>query len=193
MKVWKVTGDISNSFEKAHDDWVSCVKYSPFPEREIIVSGGWDKLVKVWHSNTYQLLSQFKGHNGYINTITVSPDASLCASGGKDGQVILWDLTAPKVLYPLDAQCEIHAVCFSPIKYWLCAATDKGIKIWDLPSRKLLETLEVEEDESFEGHAQKVNPIPLSLAWSADGMTLFAGYTDNYIRIWHLINPRFEQ
>ena len=27
-------------------------------------------------------------------------------------------------------------------------------------------------------------PDVLSLAWSADGQTLFAGYTDNIIRIW---------
>ena len=33
---------------------------------------------------------------------------------------------------------------------------------------------------------KKTNPQPdvLSLAWSADGQTLFAGYTDNVIRIW---------
>ena len=29
----------------------------------------------------------------YLNTVTVSPDGSLCASGGKDGKANLWDLT----------------------------------------------------------------------------------------------------
>jgi guanine nucleotide-binding protein subunit beta-2-like 1 protein len=27
------------------------------------------------------------GHSGYLNTVTMSPDGSLCASGGKDGKV----------------------------------------------------------------------------------------------------------
>ena len=32
-------------------------------------------------------------HTEYLNTVTVSPDGSLCASGGKDGKANLWDLT----------------------------------------------------------------------------------------------------
>jgi len=29
-------------------------------------------------------------------------------------------------------------------------------------------------------------PVCLSLAWSADGQTLFAGYTDKLIRVWQV-------
>ena len=29
-------------------------------------------------------------------------------------------------------------------------------------------------------------PDCVSLAWSADGQTLFAGYTDNVIRVWQV-------
>ena len=36
-----------------------------------------------------------------------------------------------------------------------------------------------------EARGKKAVPIqPISLAWSADGSTLFAGYTDNKIRVW---------
>ena len=31
---------------------------------------------------------------------------------------------------------------------------------------------------------KSVTPNVISLAWSADGTTLFAGYTDNAIRVW---------
>jgi len=70
------------------------------------------------------------GHNGYLNTVTVSPDGSLCASGGKDGQAMLWDLNDNKHLYTLDSGDNINALCFSPNRYWLCAATGNSIKIW---------------------------------------------------------------
>merc|ERR1719206_485073 len=30
------------------------------------------------------------GHTAFISAVTVSPDGSLCASGGKDGQAMLW-------------------------------------------------------------------------------------------------------
>jgi WD40 repeat protein len=49
------------------------------------VSAGWDKLVKVFNLTNCKLKSNLVGHSGYINTVTVSPDGSLCASGGKVG------------------------------------------------------------------------------------------------------------
>jgi WD40 repeat protein len=53
----------------------------------------WDKTVKVWDLSTCKLRTNLIGHTGYVNTVTVSPDGSLCASGGKDGTAMLWDLT----------------------------------------------------------------------------------------------------
>lgn len=61
--------------------------------------------------------------------MTVSPDGSLCASGGKDGTAMLWDLKEGKRLYSLDAGDIIHSLVFSPNRYWLCAATTAGIKV----------------------------------------------------------------
>ncbi len=33
---------------------------------------------------------------------------------------------------------------------------------------------------------QNKDPIPISIAWSADGTTIYAGYTDNVIRVWEI-------
>ncbi len=38
---------------------------------------------QVWNLTNCKLRSDLRGHTGYINTVTVSPDGSLCASGGK--------------------------------------------------------------------------------------------------------------
>ncbi len=42
--------------------------------------------VKVWNLTNCKLKNNLVGHTGYVNTVTVSPDGSLCASGGKDGE-----------------------------------------------------------------------------------------------------------
>jgi guanine nucleotide-binding protein subunit beta-2-like 1 protein len=115
--------------EDGHSDWVSCVRFPPSTEDPVIVSGGWDKLVKVWRLSNCKLKANLVGHTGYLNTVTVSPDGSLCASGGKDKTAILWDLNDCKRLYSLEAGSTIHALTFSPNRYWLCAATDKNIKV----------------------------------------------------------------
>lgn len=48
---------------------------------------------------------------------------------------MLWDLNEGKHLYTLDGGDIINALCFSPNRYWLCAATGPSIKIWvcDIP------------------------------------------------------------
>jgi guanine nucleotide-binding protein subunit beta-2-like 1 protein len=101
----------------------------------MIVSAGWDKVVKVWSLSTCRLKFNHIGHAGYINSVTVSPDGSLCASGGKDGNAMLWDLNEGKHLYTLSGNDVINALAFSPNRYWLSAAVGPVIKIWDLEVR----------------------------------------------------------
>jgi len=119
------------------------------------VSAGWDKQVKVWDLKSCKLRSNLVGHEGYVNTVTVSPDGSLCASGGKDGVAMLWDLNAGRHLSSLEAGDIIHSLCFSPKKYWLCAATGAIIKIWDLESKVCVDELKPE----FPVQGKKAVPI----------------------------------
>ncbi|KAF9393863.1 cross-pathway control WD-repeat protein cpc2 [Podila verticillata] len=184
IKLWNTLGECKfNIQEDGHTEWVSCVRFSPNPANPVIVSGGWDKVVKVWELTKCKLRSNHIGHTGYINTVTVSPDGSLCASGGKDGITMLWDLNEGKHLYSLEGKGDdiINALVFSPNRYWLCAATTSCIKIWDLESKSVVDELKPE----FAHVGKKSNPpYAVSLAWSADGQTLFAGYTDNNVRVW---------
>eukprot|EP00850_Spirogloea_muscicola_P020568 SM000220S07047 [mRNA] locus=s220:31647:33140:- [translate_table: standard] len=184
IKLWNTLGECKYTIQdqEAHAGWVSCVRFSPVPNSPIIVSGGWDKLVKVWNLTNCKLRTNLVGHTGYINTTTVSPDGSLCASGGKDGVAMLWDLAEGKRLYSLDAGDIIHSLCFSPNRYWLCAATQSCIKIWDLESKSIVDEL---RPEAFALVSKKAQiPYCTSLNWSSDGSTLYGGYTDGHIRVW---------
>ena len=41
------------------------------------------RALQVWNLTNCKLRANLPNHEGYINTVTVSPDGSLCASGGK--------------------------------------------------------------------------------------------------------------
>ena len=48
IKLWNTLGDCKYTItDKGHTDWVSCVRFSPNPQNPVIVSAGWDKIVKV--------------------------------------------------------------------------------------------------------------------------------------------------
>eukprot|EP00735_Rhodelphis_limneticus_P008930 TRINITY_DN2396_c0_g1::TRINITY_DN2396_c0_g1_i1::g.20653::m.20653 TRINITY_DN2396_c0_g1::TRINITY_DN2396_c0_g1_i1::g.20653 ORF type:complete len:333 (+),score=97.41,sp/P25387/GBLP_CHLRE/73.58/1e-169,WD40/PF00400.27/6.3e-08,WD40/PF00400.27/4.1e-11,WD40/PF00400.27/1.2e-11,WD40/PF00400.27/2.9e-09,WD40/PF00400.27/2.3e-09,WD40/PF00400.27/9e-05,WD40/PF00400.27/0.00091,Cytochrom_D1/PF02239.11/0.046,Cytochrom_D1/PF02239.11/0.56,Nup160/PF11715.3/15,Nup160/PF11715.3/0.67,Nup160/PF11715.3/3.3e+02,eIF2A/PF0866 len=190
IRLWNTLGEckyVIGEESQGHSEWVSCVRLSPSAASPLIVSAGWDKLVKVWNLTSCKLLSNLVGHEGYLNTVTISPDGSLCASGGKDGKVMLWDLAEGKQLYSLDAQSTINSLVFSPNRYWLCAATDDCIKIWDLESKSIVDELCPE----FPPIGKKsFAPQAISLAWSSNGEVLYSGYTDHVIRVWAVGSSR---
>ncbi|KAJ2996825.1 hypothetical protein NUW58_g846 [Xylaria curta] len=67
----------------------------------------------------------------------------------------------------------------------LCAATASSIIIFDLEKKTKVDELKPE----FTSVGKKSRePECVSLAWSADGQTLFAGYTDNIIRAWGVMS-----
>jgi guanine nucleotide-binding protein subunit beta-2-like 1 protein len=192
IKLWNTLAQCKYTIsEDCHQDWVSCVRFSPSSQNPLIVSAGWDKLVKVWNLTNCKLKTNHYGHTGFLNTVTVSPDGSLCASGGKDGQAMLWDLNEGKHLYTLEAGNAISSLVFSPNRYWLCAASGPAIKIWDLEGKTVVDTLElVNPNQATTPGKQSSSAQCLSLSWSADGQTLFAGYSDNKIRVWQVTEGR---
>lgn len=190
VKLWNTLGECKFTIiEDGHTEWVSCVRFPPVAPAPgstgVIVSAGWDKLVKVWSLSNCRLKNNLAGHNGYLNTVTVSPDGSLCASGGKDGVAMLWDLLEGRRLYVLEAGDIIHSLVFSPNRYWLVAATSTAIKIWDLETKGMVDEIRLELPPA--GKNAQV-PYCTSLSWSADGTDLFAGYTDSTVRVYNVAN-----
>ena len=48
IKLWNTLGECKFDIkEDGHSEWVSCVRFSPNNMNPVIVSSGWDKVVKV--------------------------------------------------------------------------------------------------------------------------------------------------
>nr|XP_021405260.1 receptor of activated protein C kinase 1 [Lonchura striata domestica] len=191
LRLWDLTTGTTTRRFVGHTKDVLSVAFSS--DNRQIVSGSRDKTIKLWNTlgvckytvqvrfspgispsqvwnlANCKLKTNHIGHTGYLNTVTVSPDGSLCASGGKDGQAMLWDLNEGKHLYTLDGGDVINALCFSPNRYWLCAATGPSIKIW------------VRRRQPHRGSGT----TPTG-ALTFHPQTLFAGYTDNLVRVWQV-------
>ncbi|ETO05177.1 receptor for activated C kinase 1 [Reticulomyxa filosa] len=105
---------------ESHKDWVNCVRFSPDAKERLIVSCGQDKTVKMWSlkDDRGTLKYTLAGHTNCVNSVIVSPDGSLCASGGKDGVAMLWNMDNGKELAAMKAGGEINYLCFSPTRFW---------------------------------------------------------------------------
>jgi len=195
IRLWNTLAECKFTIDDKdqHSDWVSCVRFSPSTKQPLIVSCGWDKLIKVWNLTNCKLKTNLAGHNAVLYTVTISPDGSLCASGGKGGTVMLWDVNEGKHLYSLEAGTTVNALCFSPSNYWLCGGTDKSIKVWDLENKQIITELKPPPPKVESGIKWDVNnpiksgiPWCVSLNWSADGRTLYAGSTNGDIYVYEV-------
>ncbi len=185
VKLWNTLGQCiaTTDATTGHSDWVSAVRYSPDVEADVFVSAGWDKQVKVTDHKTNNSFSKkfvLSGHTAYVNTVAVSPDGSLCASGGRDGSAILWDIISGNKLSSLNNSEIINDLAFSPVRYWLCAAAGPEVVVWDIENRVVIDRY-----NPFAGIELKKRAVSqncLCISWSHDGSILYAGYTDGVIR-----------
>jgi WD40 repeat protein len=74
---------------KGHRNTVSAIAYAPDGRR--IVSGSYDRTVRVWDASTGRQRAEFAWGIGKIDSVAVSPDGMTAAAGGA-GQIVVWDL-----------------------------------------------------------------------------------------------------
>lgn len=133
-----------------------------------------------------KLKHTFVGHKAQVNALDMAPKTSYLASGGKDGLAIIWNLVDGKYLGQTEVDCPINCVAFAPKKYWLVLGTEKGIKVWDLPSKEFV--CDIQAAPIDEEHKNRKTDIACtSLAWNKNGNLLFAGFSDNYIRVYKIV------
>ncbi len=205
IKIWNTVAECKFTVEEDnHTDWVSAVRFSPDTKDNILVTGSWDGTIKVWDSTTMTLQNTFVGHTNAVTSLAFAAKTCFLASGGKDGNIILWNV-AGQFLKSQQHTHPINHVIFSKTKYWCAAATDDGILIWDLKNNttdhfeNYLEddeepVSEDEEEKKEEDGSKKIKEkkkIPcLSLAWSKDDQLLYSGWADNIIRVYEVVAPQ---
>lgn len=189
IKLWNTLGECQYTLDKqGHNDWVSCVRFVPnIEERPRVISCGYDKIVKVWDMEKMNVEYNLIGHEQLVNKVVASPDGSLCASAGKDGYVIIWDLATGLESFRIPVDEEVTDVAFSPANYWIAISTTKEIILYDLESKSVVTSntpVFVKKSEK----SKAMTPVCKCLCWSMDGTKLYTGYTDNIIRVWEVRN-----
>ncbi|MGF1582350.1 MAG: WD40 repeat domain-containing protein [Gemmataceae bacterium] len=163
---------------KGHKNVVYGVAFSP--KGKYLVTGSWDKTLKMWDVNSGKVIRTFGGPSGHkemVLTVDVSPDGRYIASGGQDRQLKIWDLPSTDARQQLDAKQELTGVDVSPDgKKLAIAGKDGVVRIHNSADfKKLLE---------LTGHDGEVK----SVQFSANGAVVGSSGVDGTLRFWNSAN-----
>ena len=150
------------------------------PDGLLFASGYSDGAIRIWDSNTLELLSTFNGHTKPVTVIRFSSDGTLLASGSQSTEVIVWDILGQEGKMRLRShKGSVTSLRFTDKDQTLISASkDSMVLVWDLNIQTCVQTLT--------GHRHEVWAVEIDEA----NRRLITGSGDNKLRVWKMDDPK---
>lgn len=154
-----------------HSDWVQALAISP--DGQVLVSGSFDKTIKLWRLATGELMQTLSKHTKGVLCLAISPDGKTLASGSFDETIMLWRLETGEAIDTLKGHTSsVRSLAISEDGQTLISGSfDETIKLWRL------------ETGEFLGNITKRAGQVSAIALSPDGQTLASGGSDGIISL----------
>jgi len=117
------------------------------------------------------------GHSSFVNSLAISPDGQILASGSWDKTIKIWNLETAELIGTLTGHSDrVNSVAISyDGKMLVSGSSDETIKFWNLHNGDLLCT--------FPGHSMEVNSVAIN---PKRLVIASCGGADNTIKLWNL-------
>lgn len=86
----------------AHAGWVRCLVTSP--DGQFLLSGGNDRLAKLWNLTDGTLVREFAGHDSHVYSAAFHPSGQFAVTGDLHGNVHHWEVATGKLVRSFDAK-----------------------------------------------------------------------------------------
>jgi WD40 repeat protein len=180
VRLWDLKTDrLIQTIEGVHSGIIWAIAFHP--RSPLLVTGGIDNYVQLWNFQT-QASRKLLGHAGRIESVAVSGDGGLVASGSADGTAKVWCVDTGECLMTFSGHLDrVYGVAFVPdfnskggLKLATCSG-DSTIKLWDVDTGECLMTL-TEHTDLVSSIAICPNP--------ATPYLLASGSYDETMKIW---------
>jgi WD domain, G-beta repeat/Caspase domain len=164
-----------------HQGHVDDVVFSPDGAR--IASCGEDMTVRLWSTNSGELLHTIAGHEGAVMGVDISHDGTMIASCSEDKTVRLWDAYTGEAIRTLQGHSgAVWTVAFSLDNLMLASCSnDETVRIWDPATGGVRQVLE--------GH----HNVVVGVDFSYDSKFLASCSFDKTICLWDVSNGTIQR
>jgi WD40 repeat protein len=177
-RVWEaITG--KEIARMTHESYVNFVAFSP--DGKYVVSAGCDHLdtegfcttstARVWETLTGKEIARMI-HEGYVYSVSFSPDSLYVVSRGKNNFVLVWEAATGKEIVRLIHEGYVYSVSFSPDSLYVVSGSDDNtVRVWEIATGK--EVARTIHDDWVS-----------SVAFSPDGQYVLSGSGDRTVQVW---------
>ncbi|MBF0456550.1 MAG: protein kinase [Nitrospirae bacterium] len=173
VRLWKMDTGVCLHVLEGHNDWVTCVCYSP--GGAAVISGSLDGTLRFWDVMRGNCIRVFDAHKDGVTAVAATADGKYAISGGNDGTIRLWSLSGSASLV---RTLEGHSGRITSLStgqrgpYVISAGNDKTVRIWNIVTGKCLMVMA--------GHEGAVNNI----ARDSGSSLILTCSEDMTIRLW---------
>lgn len=149
------------------------------PDRDRVLSGGYDQTVKIWSLSGQRCEATLRGHDGWVRSIELLQGGRLVASGGSDGLLKLWSLETMQLLQnrgPPNGDPRHSTDCLANLEsQGALLSGHSGVSNllrWDLESMQCTDSFVGHSDDVYAVHADSASSVVVS------------GSKDKTVRVW---------
>ncbi|KAL9931508.1 hypothetical protein V8E36_009673 [Tilletia maclaganii] len=155
-----------------HTRSISSLAFSPDGTK--LLSGGADKVLKIWSVRTGALLHTLSGHSQGVNCVGWSSDSMYVASGSDDRTLKVWSASTGALLRDIQGHTSfVLCLAYNPQSTLIVTGSvDETIKMWDVKRGRC--------HRSISAHSDAVSGVD----FNRDGTMIVSCSYDGLIRLW---------
>lgn len=167
--------DLCKAVLREHSSDIYAVRFHPLGNS--LVSGGYDRLVKLYDVETQTVIGTFEGHRSSISSISFNARGNMIITGSKDSTIRFWDIISGLCIKTISSHLgEVTSVETNRSgNLMLSSSKDNSNRLWDIRMHKAV--------RRFKGH-QNTSKNLIRASFGPNEMFVTSGSEDGFAYVW---------
>jgi len=151
------------------------------PDGDLIAAGHSDGQIRIWNSQSGELVSKLPGHADHVLSLAWSPDGSRLASGSYDHTLRIWNIESGETELLIRNHADVRVLSWTSEGNSLFAGVGSHLVVFDSQNGEII--------NQYENTNSSIHAID----WNSKGAKFAVGSEDGQISIWNYGPLRMQE